>query len=265
VDLEKGRDWISPRAPLKRLDGDPWVEIPGGTFTMGDRVALQSIKPRRQNVGSFRVFCRPMTVQDYAAFVRAGGYAEQRFWAAGRGEEATSEPNGWTAQHFHLNRPVVGVSWYEARAFCCWASEAWGMAVDLPLEAEWEFAARGPEGAPYPWGEEEAWKEARANHDWGDEGIGHATPVGAFPKGNRWRLLDLAGNVWEWCLDPWTDDGRPEAFSVEHLRGAPRVVRGGSWDVGAGLLRGAYRSGCHPGERSGDLGFRVVVRGARQP
>jgi formylglycine-generating enzyme required for sulfatase activity len=251
-----------------RLDGDPWVEIAGGTFTMGDGRSINSVPMRKEKVAPFRIFARPVTVQDYAAFVAADGYRDEAWWKAGRDEgEDVAEPWGWSEQRFHPNRPVMGASWYEATAFCAWASEAWAIEVDLPAEVEWEFAARGTEGAIYPWGSDDEpgqGDDARANHDWGDGGVRHATPVGAFPGGDRGRLLDLSGNVWEWCRDPWTREGRPETVDPTSLRGAPRVVRGGSWLNRAWNLRCAYRLGSRPGRRGGDLGFRVVCRGSRQ-
>jgi formylglycine-generating enzyme required for sulfatase activity len=252
-----------------RLAGDPWVEIEGGTFTMGDdRGAPNAVPARRETVPPFRIFSRPVTVQDYKPFVDAGGYREERWWRAGREEgEDVTEPADWAEQQFHPNRPVTSVSWYEAMAFCAWASAPLGLDVDLPGEVEWEFGARGPEGTLYPWGSDEPGEgdAARASYRWGDGSVEHATPVGAFPGGNRGRLLDLSGNVWEWCRDPWTQEGRPEPVDPARLRGAPRVARGGSWSSLAGRLRCAYRIRSLPWSREDNLGFRVVCRGSRQP
>lgn len=243
-----------------RLEEDPWADIAAGSFMMGEEGAFQSIPPQRREVGAFRIFSRPITVQDYTPFVK-DGYAEPAWWTAGRLEDDVwTEPWDWQEQRFHPNRPVTGVSWYEAMAFCQWASNAWGLNIDLPTDEEWEFAARGPWGRRFAWGREDPGKgdEARANHDWGEGGVGHPTPVGAFPRGNQGRLLDLSGNVWEWCRDPHTEDGRLAKLKPADLRGAPRVVRGGSWASVPGGLRCAVRSGFHPEDRDAFLGFRVV-------
>ena len=249
-----------------RLEEDPWVDIAAGSFMMGEEASYDSVPPQRRKVGAFRIFSRPITVHDYAPFVK-DGYAEPAWWTAGRPEALTwTEPEGWQEQRFHPNRPVTGVRWYEAMAFCQWASNAWGLDIDLPTDEEWELAARGPKGRRFAWGSEDPGKgdEARANHKWRDGSVGHPTPVGAFPRGNQGRLLDLTGNVWEWCRDPYTEDGRPERLKPADLRGARRVLRGGSWTTRPRSLRCAFRDRLRPVDRDQNLGFRVVCRVSRQ-
>ena len=119
---------------------------------------------------------------------------------------------------------MVGVSWYEAAAYCAWAGGR------LPTEAEWERAARGPLSARYPWGDEPPLDHSRANYEMQ---VGHPTPVGLYPRGNSVEgLCDLLGNVWEWCGD-WY--GAYAAASQENptgpQSGEQKIVRGGSWYV----------------------------------
>lgn len=243
---------------------DPWVEIEGGAFLFGDGESYGSPPPRREQVGPFHLCWHPVTVAEYARFVDAQGYADVELWAAG-GYGEWPQPGEWHAQRYHPTRPVVGVSWYEAMAYCRFASRVLGLWIDLPTEIEWEFVARGAAGRVYPWGNEEpsAGEAAHANH-WGSEGpvVGLPSPVGAFPAGHLGRIVDLAGNVWEWCRDPFTKDARP---AVEHQvpAGAPRLVRGGSWINVPWDLRAAYRDRDPPRGRRDDLGFRVVCRGPR--
>lgn len=244
-----------------RLEGDWWVEVPGGTFTFGDGESFQSRIPERVSVAGFRIAWRPVTVQDYAPFVESGAYREEAWWEGVPDGARFEEPEDWAGQRFHPNRPVVGVSWHEAVAWCRWASRDRGAVIDLPTEMEWEFAARGAAGNVYPWGKEEPGEGdgSRANHGFQ---VARATPVGTFPRGDWGRLVDLAGNVWEWTTSAWQEDDKP----VEKVTsGAPRVVRGGSWGNLARDLRCASRNGLHPWDRFQDLGFRVVVRGSRQP
>ncbi len=160
--------------------------------------------------------------------------------------------------------PVVGVSWFEAAAFC----QNWG--GRLPTESEWELAARGPEARTYPWGND--WSAGRANYcDLGcdspylpttyeNDGITHTAAVDRFSKGaTESGIHHLAGNVSEWTLDCWTTgharrlDWRAGSNSC-HLR----VKRGGAWKQPVATLSAWYRSSMRADARSNQVGFRCV-------
>ena len=137
-----------------------------------------------------------------------------------------------------------------------------GLRVTLPSEAQWEAAARGSEGRNYPWGSEEPTSE-HANFD---GNLGGSTSVGLFSRGRgQLNIEDLAGNVFEWCLDSWDEvaypkrDGSVDPISFDGMEKANRVVRGGSWWIPSRYLRAAYRFRNWSRRRSGNLGFRVVV------
>ena len=131
------------------------------------------------------------------------------------------------------NHPVVDVSWYEAVAFCNWLTERLREAgamqpeqrIQLPTEAQWEKAARSTDGRRYPWGAEITPDYA----NYRNTGIGTTTAVGIFPKGESpYGVLDMSGNVWEWCLTKWRKNYREQAD--DDLEGdVVRVVRGGSY------------------------------------
>ncbi|MBI2372919.1 MAG: SUMF1/EgtB/PvdO family nonheme iron enzyme [Deltaproteobacteria bacterium] len=147
------------------------------------------------------------------------------------------------------DHPVVNVDWNQASAFCKWAGGA------LPTEAQWEKAARGPDGRTYPWGNE-APSCTRANAGCG----GGTQPVGSRPAGAH-GLFDMAGNVWEWVEDVYD----AQAYSrlgarnpVSRSGGSLRVDRGGSWFGDGGGVRASYRGRGDPGDRFGDLGFRCA-------
>jgi hypothetical protein len=109
-----------------RLEGDPWVAIEGGTYPMGgDEEAYGAGPPRRVELAPFRIGRWPVTVAEYRAFADAADYADERWWRGLReqeGFEAWSEPADWSVQKRHPNRPVVGVSWWEAMAYARWRS-----------------------------------------------------------------------------------------------------------------------------------------------
>ena len=124
------------------------------------------------------------------------------------------------------NHPAVTVTWYEAHAFCNWLGKKLDMRIVLPSEAQWEKAARGPDGRTYPWGE----KITPEHANYGDTGIGSTTTVGIFPKGaSPCGALDMSGNVWEWCRTKWSDSHEGKSDDASEGTDA-RVLRGGaSW------------------------------------
>lgn len=247
---------------LNRRSEAYWVTIPGETYWLGaqktdsagrnyDAEAYGDEGPVHQvQLDSFQIAKYPLTVGEYREFIDNGGYEDEQCWKAG-GFSRFSSPAGWDTQQDYLSRPVVGVSWYEAQAFCSWSGR-----YRLPTEAEWEAAARGREGRRYPWGN----TDPQPNQINFQAKIGHPTPVGIFPGGSTPEgLVDMAGNVWEWCADARRDYGRK---SERHPRGpsqvGSRVIRGGSWDFHARSVRCAYRLVYSVVYRDGRLGFRLV-------
>src|SRR5947209_448081 len=241
-----------------RLD-DNWVEIAAGTFRMGaqsrekdaanyDPEADDSESPVHEvSLTDFRLGRYPVTVQEYAKFMDRDGYRIRKYWADGFGK--FSEPRDWEGQQRYPNRPVVGVSWYEAAAYCAWAGGR------LPTEAEWERAARGPLSASYPWGNEPPLAKSRVNY--GAE-VGHPTPVGLYPAGNSVEgLCDMLGNVWEWCSD-WFGEYEQEkqADATGPASGEYKVLRGGSWYNSPRSVRVSVRVRNVPASRNFIIGFR---------
>jgi hypothetical protein len=186
----------------------------------------------------------PVTVEEYQRFVESRGYEERKHWEAEgwdlKEKQGWTAPRDWEDQLATPNRPVIGVSWLEASAYCCWLSEQRGESVRLPAEVESEKAATPAAGA-YPWGEDRPNRE-RANFA---ENIGAPTPVGIYPAGDGPDgHCDLVGNVWEWCADE---------------SGGGRSLRGGCWDIPAGFLRAAVRGGGPAWYGSDRIGFRVAA------
>jgi formylglycine-generating enzyme required for sulfatase activity len=258
-----------------RDDGLPdivWCEVPAGLFTMGsteeDERAWDDEKPQHtyEIEQSYAVSRYPVTNAQYVAFVQAGGYVERRYWTeAGwswREEENITDPEEYGTPYNLPNHPVMGVSWYEAIAFCRWLTEELRendalsdtQEITLPTEPQWEKAARSGDGRIYPWGAEP--DPEKANYD--ETGIDTTSAVGCFPGGaSPYRVEELSGNVWEWCRTKWGYRAYKNDSTLEGT--VRRVVRGGAFNYGTRNVRCACRNHGPPHLRCTHLGFRVVV------
>ncbi len=260
-------------------DGLPniaWVKIPAGPFLMGsvdeDGQAYNNEKPQQQvELPGYWIMKYPVTQAQYGAFIAAEGYSERRYWTEAGWKWKESERVTGPGQYgdpFDLpTHPVVGVSWYEAMAYCRWLTEVlqaypgavpaeWRnqrVEVRLPSESEWEKAARGADGRIYPWGNEP--DSARANYT--DTGIGTTSAVGCFPGGmSFYGEEESSGNVWEWCATKY--EGNYENYLGNNdLEGdSSRVLRGGAFGSKARDVRCAYRYINYPYLRLRYYGFR---------
>jgi formylglycine-generating enzyme required for sulfatase activity len=251
-----------------------WCQVPAGPFPMGstaeDELAYSDEKPQHtyEIQQPYAISRYPVTNAQYVAFVRAGGYGERRYWTeagwAWREDGDITGSEEYGAPYNLPNHPVVGVSWYEAVAFCCWLTEELrrenelteSQEITLPTEPQWEKAARGTDGWLYPWGNDP--DPEKANYH--DTGIGATSAVGCFPGGaSPYGVEDLSGNVWEWCRTKW--QGSYEQYQPDSgLSGNDRrVLRGGAFVGSAWFVRCAYRLGDDPDLRVRDYGFRLVL------
>jgi iron(II)-dependent oxidoreductase len=251
-----------------------WVEVPAGPFLMGSRddnpLASDSEKPQHEQPMSYayRIGRYPVTNAEFARFVEAKGYENRDFWteAGWEWKGDTAGPKRYGGEFDKPDHPVVGVSWYEAVAYCHWLAQtlrasgelAEDEMIRLPTEAEWEKAARGEHGREWPWGDE--FDPAKANTMEG--GPRHTTPVGQYsPDGDSpYGCADVAGNVWEWCSTRWVDNYQVYERKADQdpEGGASRVVRGGSWNSDQRCARCACRGWGYPSYRLDFIGFRVV-------
>jgi formylglycine-generating enzyme required for sulfatase activity len=168
------------------------------------------------------------------------------------------------------DHPVVYVTSVEAEKFCDWLSQKDGRKYRLPTEAEWEYAARGTDGRKYPWGNTDGrgkfanFADASTVFPWRDpqinDGYPETSPVGAFSQGaSFFALEDMAGNVWEWCLDFYQPlAGVPKQNPRGPASGPKRIYRGGSWKSRFTNLRASARGSNAPNYSCNDLGFRIV-------
>jgi sulfatase modifying factor 1 len=188
-------------------------------------------------------------------------------YCAATGKAMPPEPV-YDNNHFNPNwskedHPMVNVNWNDATAYCRWLSQQTGLKVSLPTEAQWEKAARGEDGRKFPWGN--TFDGSRLQHSTAKLGdAGGTAPVGSFPTGaSPYGVLDMAGNVWQWCAD-WFDEkyyeSSPKSNPTGPASGTFRVLRGGSWYYCSEIIfrcanrfRFAQRFGFN------DYGFRCVV------
>ena len=236
-----------------RPDGLPdfdWVKIAGGKFIYQDG--------EERDEGLFYMARYLVTFKHFQAFIADGGY-ENDVWWEGLAKRETKA--GDQAFKFD-NHPRENVSWYDAVAFCRWMTaktkdkpallpaglSGGGWQISLPTEWQWEKAARGADEREYPWGN--GYKSGYANVDEVERGVGpyylrQTTAVGMYPQGaSPDGVLDMSGNVWEWCLNEYSD---PENINL--AGNASRVLRGGWWSHTYDGARAAYRFAYTPDNR----------------
>jgi sulfatase modifying factor 1 len=259
-------------AALARGAADPraqLIAVPGGSFAMGDPSGSPDETPRRAVVAPFRLMRTEVTVAQLAAFVAATGHRtdpERRgaghVWWRHDGRRWTwrvVSGASWRAPHgpgsqAAPEQAVVQVSQRDAIAFCAHHG------LRLPSEAEWEWAARGPDGRRYVWGDQppaERAPAARGNIGTltccapsAEDGHRRVAPVGSFPAAaGPFGHQDLAGNVWEWTSS--SDERAPGRF----------VIRGAGWGNYAWSLRAAYRHSNPPRRGLDMVGFRCAADG----
>ncbi|MBI5410522.1 MAG: SUMF1/EgtB/PvdO family nonheme iron enzyme [Nitrospirae bacterium] len=213
-------------------DGAPMVLVPAGEFTMGSDDGDADEKPeRRVTLNTFYMDKFEVSTKLYAAFMQATSRT-----APGRWNEASQVSDG--------DRPVIGVTWYNADAYC----RQYGKR--LPTEQEWEKAARGTDGRKYPWGNEEP-NKSLASYDWDGnrkwQGYATLASVESYESGKSpYGLYNMAGNVWEWTSSDYDSSGKY------------KVLRGGSWLNVPQHVRSADRDLRPPPTRLDGLGVRCA-------
>jgi iron(II)-dependent oxidoreductase len=236
--------------------------IPGGEFRMGSRFHPRENPPRLVYVAEFQIAHVPVTVSQYAAFVESSTLMEKRWWSEagwawlngetdGWGREERRQPESWSAQQAKPFHPVVGLSAYEAEAYCAWLSIQKKRAVRLPTEEEWEYAARGNDGRPFPWGEE---FEAQLANTSESEQAGTVVAASLPGDTSHFGVMDMCGNVQQWTASVYTP-----LPSETYPPGPLRVARGGSYNDTIFGSRTSYRHAYPPGYFFPFLGFRIVA------
>jgi formylglycine-generating enzyme required for sulfatase activity len=259
--------WLWPTGVLLvPLDENTVIEmrrIRGGEFSMGS----SDSEPGREanegpvhsvSVSPIHLGTAEVTVGQYRLFLE---------------ETAHPEPPDWEEQLQYPDFPVVWVSWDDAQAFCQWLTQRESAAFALPTEAQWEFACRAGASSAFAFGEtlspgqenyfelpDEFSSEQLASPEATD---GPAMLPSGAGAANGWGLIDMHGNVSEWCRDWYS----PEFYSAANASGTDpfnstptgqRAIRGGNWVLPMAAARAAVRRGAPPDTRADTLGFRIA-------
>jgi formylglycine-generating enzyme required for sulfatase activity len=280
-------------------DGHTMVYIPEAEFTMGSNDGLPNEKPvHKVYLDGYWLGKYPVTVGQFRRFFEETGYVSdaekgQGSWQFWEGRWVIRMDGNWKNPYFEQgeDHPVVSISWNDAVAFCQWLSDRTGVIFTLPTAAQWEKGARGTDERIYPWGNDipdgtranyadirfwEKYDDSRQADKNVDDGFIETSPVGSFPAGaSPYGLLDMAGNVWEWCYDVYSDDyygvspyknplGSPDSGQTDQAR----VNRGGgSWTDRSGHitpegghnLRSTARTGDEQNSSDDHMGFRLCI------
>lgn len=246
--VSRNEDWTMI---IETFDGVEMVLVPTGCFMMGSEDDSDGEKPVHK-VCFEKPFWLDRTEVTNRQFAQFNGEVTHSSYFSGD------------------NRPRENVTWEEASAYCA------SRGAHLPTEAEWEYAARGPDALVYPWGntfdchlgnfDDETKQDASViEGGTGCDRFDETAPVGSFPQSDSWvGALDLSGNVWEWVADWYSSDyyGTLAGGAINPAgppAGTTRVLRGGSWGNGvADLFRASFRGWNDPGNWYGDIGFRCA-------
>lgn len=215
------------------------VFVPAGTFFMGTDLIESDADATPAHVVQLEAFWIDrfeVTNENYRGCVRAGSCPEPhdlRFY---------NDPAD--ADH-----PVVYITWYAAQDYCTWAGKR------LPIEAEWEKAARGEVEFSFPWGDEFDPQRLNAGHQ-----LDGTAAVGSYPQGaSPYGALDMAGNVWEWVAD-WYAAYPGSSYQSDYYGEKYKIVRGGSWNHPVADAHSYHRDIAHPGRALAVVGFRCVKK-----
>jgi len=221
------------------------VHIPAGAFWMGrDRKSYNEGPRHRISLSGYWLGKTEVTFLQFDEFCRRTGHRPPSDQGWGRGE-----------------RPVINVSRRGAADYCAWLAGETGLPFRLPSEAEWEKGARGEQGSKYPWGDAPP-SPQRANY-W-ETGGKRTLPAGSLPRGaSPFGLLDMSGNVWEWCRDRYGKfyyQESPASDPPGPASGPQGVLRGGSCYTLKAHLRSTVRRNYSPILSHHTVGFRLCLR-----
>jgi formylglycine-generating enzyme required for sulfatase activity len=217
-----------------------WLDIPAGQVTLADNAGTFEIKP-------FKIARYPVTNAQFEAFIQAGGYKNPFWWGELAQRGGSPRASDWK----DADAPKLEITWFEAVAFCRWLAHETELLVRLPTEWEWQWAAVGVSGWDYPYGS--IFDAACCNTKAG--GIGRTNRVTDYADvKTHFGTVDMAGNVWEWCLNEGDTPTNTQLNGSEN-----RALRGGSWNNPDKSASATFRSSRTPRTRAFNIGLRVIA------
>ena len=228
------------------------INIPAGKFTLG--VGEQV---REMSLPAYFIDKTEVTNNAFEKFILSGGYETKKYWtAAGWNfikENSIIHPKSLSRGSFNEpEKPVAGISWYEADAYCRWAGKR------LPTAEEWEKAARGTDGRLFPWGNRMDYSLLAYR----SSNVHRPVAVGLFPAGGSpYGVLDMAGNVWEWTSSSYEGvDYKYTILNPEEIekRGELIIIKGGSWGSNSNQFQCGYQYYEQKDATQFNIGFRCV-------
>ncbi len=233
-----------------------WCDIAAGPARikyMDDQNTVREV--RTVEVRALKMARYPVTNAQYQLFLDdPSGYANPRWWQFSPHARhwRMNNPQPKPASFKGDERPRERVSWYDALAFCHWLGARLNHTISLPTLAQWQRAAKGDSDHLFPWGD--AFDTERANT--GESSLNMTTLVTRYPGGaGPFGTMDMAGNVWEWCLDAET----PNGLTLDIAVSAKRAIQGGSFLGGQERAQIALRYCLKPETQYASIGFRVVM------
>lgn len=255
--VTRNTDW-EPYTQI--INGAEMALVPAGCFMMGAEEGDDDEQPVHEICFEepFWIGAYEVTNSQFAAFLNQAGNQTEggTAWLDADDEDVRIRQSGdsWAVLDGYQNHPVIEVSWFGAAAYCA------SLSSRLPTEAEWEYAARGPDNLVYPWGDDFVAGNVVHRSNSGDQ----ANPVGSRPGGASWvGAFDLSGNLWEWVNDRYAETyyGDLPGGAVNPPgpeSGEVRVLRGGAWDAYPYNVRAANRLSDTPDFTNDKIGFRCA-------
>ncbi len=253
--IKKGSFMIDSKYPDEGLT----IEYDMSTFATksdGTRVIVNTANMDKITIDyDFELGAYPVTIAEYLHFANEIDIHYPMWLKKGnKYHKDTGNDDYYAKMNLTDNAPVIGVSWYDAKAYCKWLSEKTGHSYRLPTEAEWEYAARAGTNERWSFGDDES---KLRKYAWYDKNSDGKTHIVGEKKENPRGLYDMYGNVWEWCEDDYIDMPRDGSYDKDK-KVDTKILRGGSWINNADNCRSSISNKSKPTIRFSSIGFRIV-------